>query len=124
MIKLKVYGRLRKFLGKAEFEINAATPRQAFSFLVNSFEGIQEHIEQQEYCIMAGNINITEDLVDLQTTSDIKIINEKKCLTFTPEFFKHFKNMLMSILVNFERFNKNKKFQKLMSEAKDEIKSK
>ena len=74
MIKLKVYGRLRKFLGKAEFEINAATPRQAFSFLVNSFDGIQEHIEKQEYCIMAGNINITENLVDLQTENDIKII--------------------------------------------------
>ena len=58
------------------------------------------------------------------TEREVKIINEKKCLTFTPEFFKHFKNMLMSIVVNFERFNKNKKFQKLMSEAKDEIESK
>ncbi len=74
MIKLKVYGRLRKFLGKAEFVINAATPKEVFSFLVNSFDGIQEHIEQQEYCIMAGNINITEDLIDLKLKDEIKII--------------------------------------------------
>ena len=74
MIKLKVYGRLRKFLGKAEFEINAATPKEVFSFLLNSFDGIQEHIEKQEYCIMAGNINVTEDLIDLKLKDEIKII--------------------------------------------------
>ena len=74
MIKLKVYGRLRKFLGKAEFEINAATPKEVISFLINSFDGIQEHIEKQEYCIMAGKINVTEDLINLQLQDEIKII--------------------------------------------------
>ena len=74
MIKLTIYGRLRKFIGQSTFEIKAKSPKEAFSFLVNNFKGVKEHIKDQEYCIMAGNVRITEDLLDLQTESDIKII--------------------------------------------------
>ena len=74
MIKVTIYGRLRKFIGKSSFEINADSPRKAFSFLINNFKGVKEHIKDQEYCIMAGNIRITEELLDLKTESDIKII--------------------------------------------------
>ena len=74
MIKLTIYGRLRKFVGQSSFEINAKSPKEAFSFLVNNFQGVREHIKDQEYCIMAGDIRITEDLLDLQTESEIKII--------------------------------------------------
>ncbi len=74
MIKLTIYGRLRKFIGQSTFEIDVVSPRQAFSFLVNNFEGVGEHIKEQEYCVMAGKVRITEDLLDLQTESDIKII--------------------------------------------------
>ena len=74
MIKLKIYGRLRKFIGQSSFEIKAKSPKEAFSFLANNFHGVREHIKDQEYCIMAGNVRITEDLLDLQTESDIKII--------------------------------------------------
>jgi predicted phage tail protein len=74
MIKLTIYGRLRKFIGQSTFEIDVASPRQAFSFLVNNFDGVADHIKTQEYCVMAGKVRITEDLLDLQTESDIKII--------------------------------------------------
>lgn len=74
MIKLTIYGRLRKFIGQSTFEIDVASPRQAFSFLVNNFEGVADHIKTQEYCVMAGKVRITEELLDLQTESDIKII--------------------------------------------------
>ena len=74
MIKLTIYGRLRKFIGNSSFEIDVASPRQAFSFLVNNFKGVANHIKEQEYCVMAGDVRITEDLLDLQTQSDIKII--------------------------------------------------
>ncbi len=74
MIKLTIYGRLRKFIGQSTFEIDVASPRQAFSFLIHNFEGVANHIKEQEYCVMAGKIRITEDLLDLQTESDIKII--------------------------------------------------
>jgi len=74
MIKLTIYGRLRKFIGQSTFEIDVASPRQAFSFLVNNFAGVADHIKTQEYCVMAGKVRITEELLDLQTESDIKII--------------------------------------------------
>ena len=74
MIKVTIYGRLRKFIGQSTFEINADSPKKAFSFLINNFEGVKEHIKDQEYCIMAGDIRITEELLDLKTESDIKII--------------------------------------------------
>tara|TARA_R100000231_G_scaffold136168_1_gene111228 strand:+ start:266 stop:838 length:573 start_codon:yes stop_codon:yes gene_type:complete len=74
MIKVTVYGRLRKFLGQSSFEVSAKSPKEVFSFLMVNFEGIQEHMKTQEYCVMAGNIRITEDLIDIQTSSNIKII--------------------------------------------------
>ena len=74
MIKLTIYGRLRKFIGQSTFEIDVASPRQAFSFLINNFKGVGDHIKEQEYCVMAGKVRITEELLDLQTESDIKII--------------------------------------------------
>ena len=74
MIKLTIYGRLRKFVGQSSFEINADSPRKVFSFLVANFKGIKDHMKDQEYCVMAGNIKITEDLFDMYTDSDIKII--------------------------------------------------
>ena len=74
MIKLTIYGRLRKFIGQSTFEIDVASPRQAFSFLIHNFQGVADHIKEQEYCVMAGKVRISEDLLDLQTESDIKII--------------------------------------------------
>lgn len=74
MIKLTIYGRLRNFIGQSTFEIDVASPRQAFSFLINNFDGVADHIKEQEYCVMAGKVRITEDLLDLHTESDIKII--------------------------------------------------
>ena len=40
MIKLTIYGRLRKFIGKSSFEIKADSPRKAFSFLMSNFQGV------------------------------------------------------------------------------------
>jgi predicted phage tail protein len=74
MIKLTIYGRLRKFIGQKSFEINAKSPREAFNFLIVNFQGVGDHIKEQEYCIMVGNTKITEETLDLQTQSDIKII--------------------------------------------------
>ena len=74
MIKLTIYGRLRKFIGQSTFEIDVTTPRQAFSFLIHNFNGVADHTKEQEYCVMAGKIRITENLLDLHTESDIKII--------------------------------------------------
>ena len=72
--KIKVYGTLRKFLGQAEFEVDLNTPREAISFLVCNFKGIEEHMAEQFYTIQVGAKVITEDLLNLNTQDDIKII--------------------------------------------------
>ena len=55
MKKIRVYGRLRKFLGKAEFEANVTSPLEALSFLKCNFKGVEEHMAQQPYTIICGN---------------------------------------------------------------------
>ena len=74
MIKLTIYGRLRKFLGQSSFEIKAQSAKEAFSFLINNFKGVREHMKDQEYCVMAGDLRLTEELLDMQTKSNIKIV--------------------------------------------------
>ena len=72
--KIKVYGTLRKFLGQAEFEVNLNTPREAISFLKCNFKGIEKHMSEQFYTIQCGAKVITEDLINLSTQDDIRII--------------------------------------------------
>ena len=72
--KIKVYGTLRKFLGQSEFDVDLNTPREAISFLVCNFKGIEEHMAEQFYTIQVGAKVITEDLLNLNTQDDIKII--------------------------------------------------
>ena len=74
MKKIRVYGRLRKFVGQSEFEVDVASPLEALSFLNCNFKGVEEHMAQQPYTIMCGNVAISEDLINLQTDADIKII--------------------------------------------------
>ena len=74
MKKIRVYGRLRKFLGKAEFEADVASPLEALSFLNCNFKGVEEHMAQQPYTIMCGDLAISEELINLQTDADIRII--------------------------------------------------
>ena len=72
--KIKVYGTLRKFLGQAEFDVDLNTPREAISFLKCNFQGIEEHMAEQLYTIQVGAKVITEDLLNLNSKDDIKII--------------------------------------------------
>ena len=72
--KIKVYGTLRKFLGQSEFEVDLNTPREAISFLVCNFKGIEKHMADQFYTIQVGVRVITEDLLNFRSQDDIKII--------------------------------------------------
>ena len=72
--KIKVYGTLRKFLGQAEFEVDLNTPKEAISFLVCNFKGIEKHMAHQYYTIQVGAKVITEELLNLNSKDDIKII--------------------------------------------------
>jgi len=72
--KIKVYGRLRKFLGQSYFEAAVSSPKQAFHFLVANFPEVENHMMNQFYKIKMGDMEITEDLLGLQSDEDIQII--------------------------------------------------
>jgi len=72
--KIKVYGRLRKFLGQSYFEAAVNSPKQAFHFLIANFPEVENHMMNQIYKIKMGGIEITEDLLNLQSDEDIQII--------------------------------------------------
>ena len=72
--KIKVYGRLRKFLGQSYFEAAVNSPKQAFHFLIANFPEVENHMMNQIYKIKMGGMEITEDLLGLQSDEDIQII--------------------------------------------------
>ena len=74
MKKIKLYGKLRKFVGEAILEADVKSPLEAISFLQCNFKGIEKHMANQYYAINCGNLQITEDLLNVQTDSDIQII--------------------------------------------------
>ncbi|ADD95696.1 hypothetical protein, partial [uncultured phage MedDCM-OCT-S12-C97] len=69
-----IYGRLRKFVGQAEFEADVNSPLEAISFLACNFKGIDKHMANQHYAINCGDLTVTEELLNMQTKSDIQII--------------------------------------------------
>ena len=72
--KIKVYGKLRQFLGKSYFMAAVKSPQQAMSFLIANFEGIQKHMNDQIYKIKMGGRVITEELLSMSGQGDIQII--------------------------------------------------
>ena len=72
--KLTVYGRLRQFLGQSHFDIAVNNPRQAFAFLIANFPEVENHMTNQLYKVKMGDLEITEDLLNLEGKGDIKII--------------------------------------------------
>lgn len=72
--KLTVYGRLRQFLGQSHFEVAVNNPRQAFAFLIANFPQVENHMANQLYKVKMGDLEITEDLLELKGDGDIKII--------------------------------------------------
>ena len=72
--KLTVYGRLRQFLGQSHFEVAVNNPRQAFAFLIANFPEVEHHMSNQLYKVKMGDLEITEDLLEIKGEGDIKII--------------------------------------------------
>ena len=72
--KIKVYGRLRKFIGQSVLEADVNSPLEAISFLHCNFKGLEKHMADQHYQINCGDLKITDDLLNLKTESDIQII--------------------------------------------------
>ncbi len=72
--KIKVYGKLRQFLGKSYFMAAVKSPQQAMSFLIANFEGIQKHMNDQIYKVKMGGRVITEEYLSMSGEGDIQII--------------------------------------------------
>jgi len=73
--KIKVYGRLARFLGKRTFEAEISSPVDAFKFLIANFPRLESHMMEQNYCVKVGNYEINETELDTPTGSqEIKIV--------------------------------------------------
>lgn len=72
--KIKVYGKLRQFLGKPYFMAAVKSPQQAMSFLIANFEGVQKHMNDQIYKVKMGGRVITEEYLSMTGQGDIQII--------------------------------------------------
>ena len=72
--KIKVYGKLRQFLGKSYFMAAVKSPQQAMNFLMANFEGLQKHMNDQVYKVKMGGNVITEDYLSMSGQGDIQII--------------------------------------------------
>ena len=72
--KIKVYGKLRQFLGKSYFMAAVKSPQQAMNFLIANFEGVQKHMNDQIYKMKMGGRVITEEYLSMTGQGDIQII--------------------------------------------------
>ena len=72
--KIKVYGKLRQFLGKSYFEAAVRSPQQAMNFLMANYKGLQKHMNNQMYKVKMGGRVITEDYFSMSGQGDIQII--------------------------------------------------
>ena len=73
--KIKVYGRLAKFLGERTFEAEVKTPIDTFKFLLANFSHLERHMMEQNYCVKVGKNEIDEtELFNPIGQEEIKIV--------------------------------------------------
>ena len=56
--KIKLHGKLAKFIGHKEFDIKVNSVAQAVSFLIHNFPDVEAHMNPQYYMVKVGNENI------------------------------------------------------------------
>jgi len=73
--KIKVYGRLGRFLGERTFEAEISSPTDAFKFLIANFPRLESHMMEQSYCVKIGDYEISETELDIPVgQQEIKIV--------------------------------------------------
>ena len=72
--KIKVYGKLRQFLGSSYFEAAVSSPAEAVRFLLCNYPEVEEHMCKQYYKIKMNNNDITLDFLSMRGKGDIQII--------------------------------------------------
>tara|TARA_R100000773_G_scaffold43178_1_gene41259 strand:- start:201 stop:785 length:585 start_codon:yes stop_codon:yes gene_type:complete len=97
--KIKVYGNLRKFLGKSYFEAAVSSPEQAFNFLKANFVGIEKHMNEQFYKVKMGGRVVTQDILNMRGQGDIQIIPVAVGSEFVVNFFKDAVNFVIDYAI-------------------------
>ncbi|BAQ92388.1 Phage-related protein, tail component (COG4723) [uncultured Mediterranean phage uvMED] len=59
--KIKLYGKLAKFIGHDEFEVKVDSVAQAVSFLIHNFPEVETYMSPQYYTVKVGNSEIDKD---------------------------------------------------------------
>ena len=73
--KIKVYGRLARFLGQRTFEAEIRSPVDAIKFLTANFPQLESHMVKQTYCVKIGDYEINDKELDTPIGSqEIKIV--------------------------------------------------
>ncbi len=73
--KIKVYGKLARFLGRRTFEAEVKSPIDAFKFLLANYPKLEAHILQQKYCVKVGDYEIDKNEIEIPIGSqEIKIV--------------------------------------------------
>jgi len=86
--KIKVYGKLRKFLGQSTFEAAVNSPQQAFNFLSANFEGIEKHMSNQVYKVKVGGRVVSQEFLSMKGQGEIQIIPVAIGAEFAVNFFE------------------------------------
>jgi predicted phage tail protein len=72
--KIRVYGRLAKFLGQRVFEADVANAAEAVRFLVVNFPQLERHMADQHYRVSVGSYDLTiDELHDPAGQQEIRI---------------------------------------------------
>jgi predicted phage tail protein len=73
--KIRVYGRLAKFLGQRVFEADVASAAEAVRFLVVNFPQLEKHMADQHYRVSVGTYDLTlDELHDPAGQQEISIV--------------------------------------------------
>lgn len=73
--KIRVYGRLAKFLGQSVFEADVASAAEAVRFLVVNFPQLEKHMADQHYRVSVGSYDLTlDELHDPAGQQEIKVV--------------------------------------------------
>jgi predicted phage tail protein len=73
--KIKLYGRLAKFVGQRVFEADVASAAEAVRFLLVNFPQLEKHMADQHYRVSVGKYALTlDELHDPAGQQEIKIV--------------------------------------------------
>ena len=99
--KIKVYGKLRKFLGQSTFEAAVNSPQQAYNFLKANFDGIEKHMNDQIYQIKMGGRVISQEFISSSGQGEIQIIPVAVGSDFVFDFFEDAWNFIWNNAIPF-----------------------